>query len=196
MPKGASCLLTCSDAAAVLSLSDSCQNPPSFQALGWPVRTRCPSCAASCHALLGTSPRTGVRPTELARGGGRDDWLSFILPCSSYSEEAHIWIKDGVSNRRGFSPSTWVPQCLTEPGTPMLLLSSPRPLLPGATEAEPGHTPRTLAEEGPDFIPSSSLLTSPSGALLILQALGVQKLMFTAAHVPSVNRQDKHQSSR
>lgn len=112
---------------------------------------------------------------ELVYGGGRDGWLAFILPCSSYSTEAHIWIKDGVNNMRGFSPSSWVPQCLTEPGrtrdphTPALLSTS---------SAFSSHRSRARphSEEGPDFIYLSSSLTGPSGALLIPQAQGVQNL--------------------
>lgn len=83
--------------------------------------------------------------------------------------------KSWVSNMRALFPSTWVLQCLTEPGrtrVPHTLLFPPHSLLPGPREAESGHTPRPPEGE-PDFIPLSSSLTGTSGAPLILQAQGV-----------------------
>lgn len=127
---------------------------------------RCPSRATSCHAVLGTSPRTGSGLGDLIPHSAIAGWhvgegelvgflsSSHARPIQGGPHLAKRWGRP----HEGLLPQHLGPQCLTEPGTSIPLLSRPHPLLPGPTEAEPGHTPRTLAGERPDFIPSSSPL--------------------------------------
>lgn len=135
--------------------------------------TQYPSRSASFCAVLDTSLRMGVRPGRRSHPAPLQSWcmveggMAGLL--SSFHAlpipEAHIWIKDGVNNIRGFSPSSWVPQCLTEPGrtrdphTPALLSTS---------SAFSSHRSRARphSEEGPDFIylSSSLALLEPSSS--------------------------------